>query len=294
MRRTNRGKREKGKWDVKVEFDSLSEAMAYADREVEEDPDNDKWKPSSRKQSKDGWAGAETWEESKDRAVSGWKEGLDKIRETQAGVEENLPGTPKKKFQPTNSLSGGSVDIGRYLQGEPDCFRSVKKQKTGQRQVDIAFNCTVSGGVDTDTIFKRGAAIVKLIEKLEKSGASVRLTMVTHNTKGGEWQAEITVKEPKQRLELEKLAWCLCSPGFFRRLIFALEEAEDKDFREDFSVYRYGGYGTVGKNPDLKEEADLYFDGAGLYDEDVDWNDSDSVADWIQGHLEDQGVKMVA
>ena len=81
-------------------------------------------------------------------------------------------------------ISGGAVNVARFLSGRPDCFAArvrsnqVKDLK-GRKVLRMVVNVGARGAVSPDTFFARGAAAVTLIEALERAGYRVQVDMIS-------------------------------------------------------------------------------------------------------------------
>ena len=67
-----------------LQFDDLSDFWHYAVK------DSDAWNRESRSEYHLDWSGGLTWTEAKVMALSGWREGLEKIDRTDVGRPEDL------------------------------------------------------------------------------------------------------------------------------------------------------------------------------------------------------------
>jgi hypothetical protein len=76
------------------------------------------------------------------------------------------------------SVTGGRVDMGAYLAGAPDCMRRRARREIETRHVSIYVSQTCSAGIRAETMRKRGAAILGLLDTLNALQVSVDLYLV--------------------------------------------------------------------------------------------------------------------
>lgn len=119
-----------------------------------------------------------------------------------------------------HDTSGFEVDLSRYLAGEPECMLETK-EAPADTFVDIWVSLSISGMVGQDYIFRRGSAILALIDGLEHGNKRVSLTVCLSGDSGA-WTTIIKVKDYDQRLYIDQLAVILCHESFLRGILFSL------------------------------------------------------------------------
>ena len=122
---------------------------------------------------------------------------------------------------------GDYVDVGKYLTGEPECFGAdVEEQdSTSGRIVSIRLNNCVSGALQPDAIIARGVAVLVAVDLLESCGRRCEV-IVCQSTETSTLKVDgnIVVKRPSEPVDLDRLAYSVAHPGFFRRLGFRFME----------------------------------------------------------------------
>lgn len=133
--------------------------------------------------------------------------------------------------------TGLCVDVGTYLNGEPECWIAEQFDYKPKRVVKIMVNCTQSWTYTPEQIENRGAGIMSLIQMLKKQGYIVKINLYLGIRFNGE-QYFCFIKIPSNPLDIQSLSYALCSPSLLRRFGFAFLEQETHN--TDCS---FGGYG---------------------------------------------------
>jgi hypothetical protein len=179
--------------------------------------------------------GSNVWNgytKSLDHAVSlvetGWEEGAKKVADWSGKLGCFLEATRAVKAEQFAwDVVGDAVDVGKYLTGEPECW--VAKQDDGEsissRIVSIRLNSCVSGALQADAIVARGVAVLVAVDLLESCGRRCEV-IVSQSTTTHDIQADanIVVKRASEPVDLDRLAYAVAHPGFFRRLGFRFME----------------------------------------------------------------------
>jgi len=179
--------------------------------------------------------GGSTWNgntSSLDHAISlvetGWKEGAAKVADWSGRLGCFLEATRAVKAEQFAwDVTGDAVDVGKYLTGEPECW--INKQDDGEsissRIVSIRLNSCVSGALQPEAIVARGVAVLVAVDLLESCGRRCEV-IVSQSTTTAQIQADanIVVKRASEPVDLDRLAYAVAHPGFFRRLGFRFME----------------------------------------------------------------------
>lgn len=120
---------------------------------------------------------------------------------------------------------GGSVHMGRYLTGNPQCMRYIKREQVPSRIIDIGFDVAVLEDITPKDIETAGVAIMGVISRLESMGYRLRIhAMATSKCDG--WDGPIylgcgmVLKDTDERLNPGRVLFSLGDAGFFRSIIF--------------------------------------------------------------------------
>lgn len=256
---------------------------------------------SRRKESTQGddWSGTSTFDEMMPLARNGWSDG----RKTVMPIADYLSDLIGSRIMlPTQSwnVAGGSVDIGKFLTGEPDCmldFTSKTAEGAG-KIISINMNVSASWHVDKDAIKNRGAAVCALIDLLHQSGYTCELNALACCSESG-WGSNgdhqcdvfIPVKKAEDILDEDHVSFMFMHPGILRRFVFSLEEQLPKQIRDAMGFHSHGGYGSVTKMPKNEEFlGDIFLEPLSWGNN--HWSTVEASGKWIIGQLLKLGFKL--
>lgn len=198
-------------------------------------------------------------------AEYGWQEGLDNLIEVEEDYILHLPSTRIDPL-PEYDVYGDTIDVGEFCAGIPENMvrydRNAYSKAVGS-VYDIVVNVSVSGGVGSDVIYNRGAALYYLVSVMEKFGIATAITIQdtarAEGPDGRAWEYIVTtpLKTPSSVIDPGNLIYALGHETFLRRLMFSVEECEPAEVRRIFEFYATGGYGIP---IDVRvSDCDLYF-----------------------------------
>ena len=122
-----------------------------------------------------------TFQEAMDLARYGWAEGVSKIQQFEKlDLPTHETFMQNYDIQTAYSVAGGSVNIGRYLAGMPDCMRHMRTSNhhaLPSRVQKIIIISNSSGRVLADEILKYGYKIYQIIEALEMANVQTDITL---------------------------------------------------------------------------------------------------------------------
>ena len=146
-------------------FDDLHEFWKYVSK------DSHAYRKDSRKNNNTEWVGTSTWEEAKELALAGWKDGLNEVEKYRAEI---LPLITDRVFRTKQvyAVSGYNVDVGAFLSNQPECFinKELEEKNYPGRIFKLVCSVSFSESVKRETIIKRGAMICALVDALEYAG----------------------------------------------------------------------------------------------------------------------------
>jgi len=176
---------------------------------------------------RDGFSQTATYAEALDLARKGWPEGLEQIRAQFTAIKAVL--NVGDEMNSRLSDSGDDVEVGLFLDGDPEHWIEYPLMPKAHPVVKLIVSISASCGVSAETIFRKGAAIVAVVDGLEASG--VRCEIEADHTvnaspsgKGNTYTNRIMVKRAEDSLDLDRIAFALCHPSMLRRLCFRTHE----------------------------------------------------------------------
>jgi hypothetical protein len=153
-------------------------------------------------------------------------------------------------------VTGDYIDVGAFLQGEPECWGVFAEEHRPQEEIRIVVNICFSGRVPQEHIIYRGAAITSLIDRLSRN-YFIKLQFVCRTSDTGEkagsgdgYHTTINV-DMRNGYSRDLIAFMSAHPGMLRRVWFVAAERE-------FNHADLGGYGYVKDVPE-DERGDIYF-----------------------------------
>lgn len=236
------------------------------------------------------WSGTASFSEALDLARGGWVEGLKRIRPMAARVE--AAGARGIRWDVVRDVSGAWVDVGEYLRGVPECMVSPVECEAPVAGpiVTLVVAGSASSCVSADSIMRRGAACVSLVDALEAAGRRVEIVLsfaVSSHAGSAKHELRVVVKRADMQLSPEVVAFSLAHPASLRRIAFGAWEQEGDDARRYWEFTMSGGYG---RPTDTAERGDVYVP-TGVTTE----FESDAAAQrWVVERLREQGVEVEA
>lgn len=247
--------------------------------------------PSSKREDDAEWHGGSVAEVAT-LARHGW-EGV--VAETDALASRITDAVVKQRvitrWEQQRDVAGGRVDVGRYLAGEPDCMiRSRRRQRRGAAKVvRIVVPTTYSASVSEDVVRRRGAAVVALVDVLNRAGNRLEIWSWNQIMIGNNRESIATkVQDAADPVNMGRIMFALAHPGMLRRIVFGVQE-NPAVFDEAWITARGSGYGMPCKKD--PQPGDIPGDGDGptvslpLLKPGEPWTVDDSVA-WIIRELD--------
>lgn len=228
-------------------FESMEEAWAFADKA----PAVYQGKLSGKTVNDGSWSGAKNWPEALALAKEGDAKLGEKIKNESSKLASYIFSTIEKS-DVAYDVQGQVIDMGKYLNGDPECCLRLDVPDSGiSRVLDIGVITSVACGIEPEQIQRRGIVIATVVKTLESLGISCRLNLALCNYSDNvEIQVWLKFKDFGEPLRLNQLAFALTSPTICRRLGFVLVEAAPKPFCD----LARKGYGSAMKFKDWHEK----------------------------------------
>lgn len=154
-------------------------------------------------------------------------------------------------FRACHSVVGGSVDIARFIQGEPECmvdYVSEPQARMG-RVVKVLVNMVFSANVKTADIIQRGVVTCALIDTLHKLGVGVEVWSEEPTAHSGMNSGDVAshlvmLHDSSEMLDIDNLMFGICHPSMLRRIGFSVTEQSGWKHAKNLVG---GGYGYPNK-----------------------------------------------
>lgn len=220
------GQRKISTKDIIMTFETIGELVRQARVEERCYPLS---KRVSRKVMSDGWAGTETFEKACDLAVNGWPDGASELwRRADASTRMR-----KQKPIPERVLdvAGQYPIVPMYCAGMPDHMISQGMDNAVPKpMIKIVWNANIDADLPRETLWNYGAAISACVLGLESKGFRTRLAVLTSVFSSCPFSdyyhhwTKTTIKSPGDIVDMSKIAFAACNPGFMRRIAMATME----------------------------------------------------------------------
>lgn len=203
---------------------------------------------SSHKEAKDReWDLGVGFDGAIDLARKGWTPGLAEMSKLTEAIR--LPDVDLSRLIARYNVTGGSVNVGRFLGGDPRHMRQVHMTNAKpivKIAVGAAHQCRFSA---TDILYT-GAAVAAVADLLMATGFGVQIDtacIVGHNATGGNGRGFghriiTTLKSSDEVTDMSTIAFGIAHPAYLRRILFGVMEMQPQPVRRLFG-YRPDGYG---------------------------------------------------
>ena len=201
------------------EFESLGEALYYA-------RDNKDRRSSDRE--RDGeWAGSKNLDTAVQLGLDGWHDIRPDVDAMFSRMEEQINMSLGDVFEMRYDYSGDSVDIDRFLMGDPEHMMDYETVPSGRmgRVVRVLINGAASSSVTPEEIKRRGVLAVALVDVLSKLGVGVELWLESATEYDNKVHSQlIKVHSSEERLDIDNLMFSMAHPSMLRRVGFSILE----------------------------------------------------------------------
>lgn len=176
----------------------------------------------------DRFYGTKTVEEAEGLLAKGWPDGAARIARLRDKLNVVVREAAASRVRDTVwGVEGEWCDVGRIALGEPECCARVDSEGDGEtgRVVTLRYNRSVSCAVSTEAIEARGVAVLAAIDLIEASGVRCEVIVsFASRGQGPNLEANVIAKTADAPVDLDRLAFVLTHPSFFRRIGFAFLE----------------------------------------------------------------------
>jgi hypothetical protein len=190
-------------------------------------------------------------------AEFGWREKVSDLEGYLTTVKELV----RESWNTHLDVTGESVDIGAYLEGEPECMLNYVVPET--KAVRIVANMSARCTADAPRLLNRGIAIAAAVYALQCSGVPVSLAAaewVSPSRDSDTYTTLVEINPFGDYIDAGRLAFWLGHPAALRRCFFRFQEQESTPIREKFGFYKSSGYGVpVNPQADSPDLVDAIF-----------------------------------
>jgi hypothetical protein len=167
-----------------------------------------------------------TLEESLTMAREGWRDQLDVAMEiAESAISMALKEHTEDTFAPVWDVTGGAVDVARFLSGEPECmidFPLTRTSKQG-RVITLVVSASYSSALTHDTLIRRGQVITAFALALARLGHAIEIwtdgTPVDMGKGATRLIQRTLIKGVNDELDPAMIMFALGHPSFLRNLM---------------------------------------------------------------------------
>lgn len=190
------------------------------------------------------FTGTNNFEEAQKLMKCGYKEGVQDLLLCKSDVNVISPERKKQTFQ---DVTGFAPIVPNAIIGLPNSMLNKRMQQKQAKVINILLDIDICGGTDKNVILLGGKNIYSLIKSVEITGTKVNLSVMSSSyiIKNKKFACVfIKVKDSKQAINPQLVAYPVIHPSFFRRHVFRWIETSELTNYKSFT----GGYGYVGRD----------------------------------------------
>lgn len=186
------------------------------------------------------FTGSDSWDDALNLAREGWTGIRPEVDALVEKMESVIAPSLQPAFTSVFDVVGGSVDVGRFLDGEPECMVETKLIEIARpgKVVSILVNGSFNAGTQETAIRERGAAVVALIDSLERLQHSTEVDVEITCKEG--FTTVIRLKNAEDQLDIDLLMFAIAHPSALRRIYFAYMEGHSNPKFRALSDLSYG------------------------------------------------------
>ena len=202
------------------EFESLNEALQYAKANTD--------RRSSDSERDVKWAGSASLDDAVQLGIDGWHEIRPQVDAMFSKMEEQINMALGDVFETRFDYGGDSVDIDRFMMGDPECMIDYVTTPAGRmgRVVRVLVNGSASANVTHERIMQRGVLATALVDVLAKLGVGVEVWLESATDDRGKSKHSQLIKlhSSEERLDIDNLMFAMAHPSMLRRIGFSILE----------------------------------------------------------------------
>jgi len=199
-------------------FESFGDMLAYANANT------------SKKQSDSGdrsFTETANYAEAHKLAIEGWHAVRPEVERVMSQLSEQIDNRLDMVSELEYATSGGAVDVGRWLTGEPECmfsFVPMPNERMG-RVVKIFIDYGASGSFSAEFIRQRGIVLCALVDTLQKMRVACEVWGETAVTFGNRIHTTVVkLHDATAQMDIDELMFALANPSMLRRITFSIRE----------------------------------------------------------------------
>lgn len=231
------------------EFHSWNEFVDYCDDKVQPQPGGN---VRTSRYDMFGFSQVNTFAEAVNLARTGWKEGVALYEEYARGIKQVQDTTNEYEYD----VFGDIIEMGEFVTGNPLCMIKLER-KFNDHFGEVMLVVVNIGAVlfaDSESFYRRGVTLVKLLKHIEQNGISTALVGVWTTKRANPsskaskeydhyYTVSMPIKTPGKLIDVDRIMFATAHPAMLRRLCFSAAESEPKKIVDKFGFHANGPYG---------------------------------------------------
>lgn len=201
---------------------------------------------------RENFYGVKDMREAHDLARSGLPhKGVTAIKLASQAVSDMQGQMVKPQFYETNDVSGAVVDMGRYVEGVPECMVEYYPTDldSDSKIVSLIMNISYNCGISEEAITKQGNAMMGLVEAIELHGKQAEIWTDMHVSGWGDdnkvyCRTAVRLKKAGEPLDVGMFMYALTHPSYLRAIMFNVMQQHPAAFRKACGIGGHGWYGS--------------------------------------------------
>lgn len=215
------------KRDIEI-YESLGEAVRHAQNNPA---------PRSSNSSDKEFSLTASLQDACELATKGWSDVRPQVDKLFGELEASIAMVLDESYSIRFDYSGDSVDMGRYMSGDPECMMDyvTEPQARMGRVIKIMVNVANSARITPKQIMDRGVVVVALLDVLNKLGVGVELWTEMAISDGGvdsgkRFSQLVKIHDSSEMLDVDSTMFAIAHPSMLRRIGFgSIEQGNRKD-----------------------------------------------------------------
>jgi hypothetical protein len=166
------------------------------------------------------WAGTDSHREAHELMVDGWAEIRPAVDSLMAEIRDRIADRTAPVFDMAHDVAGTFVDMAAFMAGEPACMVSAIPEPSTRsgKVVKILYNSVANAGVNAETMRKRGAVVLALVDALNVLGVNAEVWVETAVSYRGRKGSLLTcAKTAHEAVDVNRIMYALAHPSYLRR-----------------------------------------------------------------------------
>ena len=237
-----------------IMFDSMQDLLDHNLLKDYRSKEMEKVKKSAQHMTEAGrlkFYGAKTMAEAHKIALEGLpREGITAIKLAKNRVSEMSGEIFRTEFYDTMDTSGAYVDMGRYVEGVPECMVNFMPVEvpTEDRIVSLVLNVSYHLGISAEAIRTNGQAMLALVEAVEMTGKQTEVWTDMY-VRGGSplhyTRTAVRLKKAGEPFDVGMFMYALTHNSYLRCHIFNAMNSHPEEFKEEVGITSKGNYGMM-------------------------------------------------